>query len=172
MEPYKELVRAVGTNDVLFTPEEPLRTRHMRLSPRIRIEVSDILTMIGSTELRESCVSGVVMKNPFFRNPAKVSEVLKGEELLAFAEPEYLICRLDHWLDVGDEVDHFVLTGLETVNIGEAVLLHPRCTWGDLTNRGRPVEFDGFRGIESEWKQRERMLKSVMRASKRKSGTK
>jgi len=167
-EPYNQLMRSVAEYDALFTPEKPLHARHIRLSPKIRIEVSDVTTMIGSTELREGCVSGVVVKNPFFRNPTKTSEILKGEELLAFAEPEYLICRLDHWLDAGDEVDYYILTGLECVSLGEAVLLHPRCTWGNLTKRARPVERDGFGKIESEWKQRERMVERIKRASKRK----
>jgi hypothetical protein len=171
-EPYSQLMRSVAEYDALFTPEEPLHNHHVRLSPKIRIELSDVKTMIGSTELREGCVSGVVVKNPFFRNPAKISEILKEEELLAFAEPEYLICRLDHWLDKGDEVDYYVLTGLESANLGEAVLLHPHCTWGNLTKRGRPTERDGFGKIESEWKRRERMLERVKRASKRKSKTK
>ncbi|MGB9121357.1 MAG: hypothetical protein WCE73_12110 [Candidatus Angelobacter sp.] len=166
-EPYKELIRAVGKDDVLFTPEQPLQTRQTRLSPRIRIEIEDVITRIGSTELGEGCVSGVVVKNPFFRNPGKTSEVLKDKASLAFAEPEYLFCRLDHWLDTGDEVDYFILTGLETVSIGEAVLLHPRCTWGNLTKRSRPADPGGFRKMGSEWKRQKRLLERIKRRSKR-----
>lgn len=56
------------------------------------------------------------------------------------------------------KLNYYVLTGLESVSLGEAVLLHPGCTWGNLTKRAHPVERDGLGKIESEWKRRERML--------------
>lgn len=124
--------------------------------------------MIGSDEYKADCVSGVVLKNPFYRNSTKLTDLLKDEALQAFSEPEYLVCRLDDWLDAGDEVDYFVLTGLETVSLGETVLLHPRSTWGNLTKRARPLgRRDGFSKLESEWKERDLIEEKIKRASNR-----
>jgi hypothetical protein len=173
MEPYNRFIRSVSTDNGLFGPEQPLRRTHTRLLPTIRIELQDVITMVGSKEYKPDCISGVVVKNPFYRNPTRLSELLKEEQLSAFSEPEYLVCRLDDWLDAGDEVDYYDLTGLEAVTLGEAVLLHPRCTWGNLTKRAHPIgRGDGFRKIESEWKERERMEERIKRASKRKKHVK
>lgn len=168
MEPYNKFIRSVSTRNALFTPERPLKRKHTRLFPTIRIERQNVITMIGSDEYKPDCISGVVLKNPFYRNSTRLMDILKDEALHAFSEPEYLVCRLDDWLDAGDEVDYFVLTGLESVSLGETVLLHPRCTWGNLTKRARCLDHrDGFGQLESEWRERDIMEEKIKRASKR-----
>src|SRR5262249_30103535 len=168
MEPYNKFIRSVSRGNALFTPERPLRRRQTHLLPTIRIELQNVITMVGSKQYSHDSVSGAVVRNPFFRNSTRLMNLLKDEELMAFSEPEYLVCRLDDWLDRGDEVDYYFLTGLETVSLGEAVLLHPRCTWGNLTKRGHPIDRrDGFRKLEFEWKERGIMEERIKRASKR-----
>jgi hypothetical protein len=122
-EPYYKFVRSITSDNLVFSPEPPLRRKHTELCSSVRIELQDVITSIGSKELtrEEGCVSGVVLKNPFFRNPSKIAELSKDKELPTYSEPEYLICTLDDWLDEGDEVDCYVLTALETVALGEAV---------------------------------------------------
>ena len=169
-EPYNKFVRSITSDNLVFSPEQPLRRKHTELRSSVRIELQDVITSIGSKELKreEGCVSGVVLKNPFFRNPARIAELSNDKELLAYSEPEYLICTLDDWLDEGDEVDYYVLTALETVALGEAVLLHPSCTWGNLTKRAHPPDESGFRKIEAEWKHEDGVVERIKRASQRK----
>lgn len=168
MEPYNKFIRSVAMRNAHFTPERPLKRTHTRLFPTIRVELQNVITMIGSDEYKPDCVSGVVLRNPFYRNSTRLTNLLKDEGLPAFSEPEYLICRLDDWLDTGDEVDYFVLTGLESLSLGETVLLHPRCTWGNLTRRGRPLDRrDGFKKLQSEWTERDIMEGKIKRASQR-----
>ena len=168
--PYFRFVRSFTQSNICFTPEPPLRKVHKPLHPPVKIEQSDLATRIESKELdrKEASISGVVLKNPFFNNPAKIAELSQDEELLAFSGPEYLISSLDDWLDVGDEIDHYVLTALGTVTVGGIVLLNPRCTWGNLTKRAHPSDGSGFREIAAEWARDEQMRERFKRASKRK----
>jgi len=56
----------------------------------------------------------------------------------------------------------------KAATIGEIVLLNPRCTWGDLAKRAHRSDGKGFRQIQAEWIRREKMLKRLKKASKRK----
>jgi hypothetical protein len=171
--PYQRFIRSVTTDNLFFSPEQPLRRHHTWLPSSVRVELHDLITTIGSKEFRphsrsKGCISGVVVKNPFFGKPEKIAAFSDDKELRAFSEPEQLICMLDHWLDVGDEVDHYFLTGLETVALGQAVLLHPRCTWGDLTKRARPLgRSTGLRELQREWNRRDKMLEQIESDSER-----
>ena len=173
-QPYLKFARSFTQYNIYFTPEPPLRRVHKTLPPTVRIEQPDVVTRIESKELNreKASISGVVLKNPFFNNPAKITELSEEKELQAFSEPEYLFCTLDDWLDVGDEIDHYVLTALETVTVGPIVLLHPRCTWGDLTKRTDRSDGKGFRQIQAEWIRGEKMLERLKKASKRKNARK
>jgi hypothetical protein len=108
-----------------------------------------------------------VVKNPFFGNPKKIAKFTKNKELLAFSEPEHLICSLNDWLEVGDTVNHYTLTSLETVTLDGCILLPPRCTWGDLVKRAHPPSRDGLGKFELDWKFREHVVEKITRASKR-----
>ena len=169
-QPYFRFVRSFTQYNTYFTPEPPLRRVHKHLHPSVKIEQPDVVTRIESRELdrKKASISGVVLKNPFFNNPAKIAALSEDEELQIFSGPEYLICALDDWLDVGDEIDHYVLTALETITVGGIVMLHPRCTWGDLTKRARRSDGKGFRQIQAEWIRQEKMLERLKKASKRK----
>jgi len=169
-EPFNRFIRSVTPDSVLFSPEEPLRRHHCHLPSSVRIYPRDFIASIGSSEIKhsEGAISGVVVTNPFFGDPKRIAEFSNDEQLLAFSEPEYLICSLDDWLEAGDKVDYYRLTGLEVLSVDEAVLLHPRCTWGNLTKRAHPKSSSGFRKIEAEWKYRERLLKQIKKASRRK----
>jgi hypothetical protein len=169
-QPYVKFARSFTQYNIYFNPEPPLRRVHKTLPLSVKIEQPDVVTRIESRELNreKASISGVVLKNPFFNNPAKIAELSEDKELRAFSEPEYLFCTLDDWLDLGDEIDHYVLTALETVTVGSIVLLHPRCTWGDLTKRAHRSDGKGFRQIQAEWIRREKMLERLKKASKRK----
>jgi len=170
-QPYIRFIRSLAQEDLLFTPEQPLQRSVVRLS-RVEIKLSDVITRIQAPkigELGNFGISGLVIKNPFFNEAREIAKWSKAEVMLAFAEPEYLICTLDDWLDVEDEVDRYIMTGLEAVAIGEAVLLHPRCTWKKLTRRMDPnKKEDGFKQLESEWKQRHNLFNKIKKASERK----
>ncbi len=170
-DPYVKFIRCHTQDAVFFTPDSPLRTVRKSLTSPVKIEQRDVLTRIDSEELdrKKASISGVVLKNPFFGNPAKIAELSKDEKLLIFSGPEYLICALDDWLDPGDEIDHYVLTSLETVTIGETVLVLPRCTWANVTKRASRSNGGGFRQVQAEWTRREHMLERIKRASKRNS---
>jgi hypothetical protein len=168
-EPYNRFVRSLTPDNLVFAPEETVDGHNAVLIPPVKIELEDVVTDIGSKEIKHSggCVSGIVVKNPFFGNPKRIAKFTKNKELLAFSEPEHLICSLNDWLEVGDTVNHYTLTSLETVTIDGCILLRPRCTWGDLVKRAHPPSRDGLGKIESDWKFREQMVEKITRASKR-----
>jgi Restriction endonuclease len=113
-QPYLKFARSFTQYNVYFNPEPPLRRVHKTLPLSVKIEQPDVVTRIESRELNreKASISGVVLKNPFFNNPAKIAELSEDKELRAFSEPKYLFCTLDDWLDLGDEIDHYVLTAL------------------------------------------------------------
>jgi hypothetical protein len=77
-EPYQRFTRSVTTDNILFSPEHPLRRHHTGLPSSVRVELHDVITTIGSKELRpdnrsKGCISGIVLKNPFFQKPEKIA---------------------------------------------------------------------------------------------------
>src|SRR5260221_1922485 len=153
--PYVKFIRSLGQRNLLFTPVPPVNRTRGRWPSR-EVELVNLVTEIRAANIGGTGglgISGIVAKNPFFKNSGELAKWSKSEDLLAFAEPEYLICTLDDWLDVGDEVDGYVITSLEMVTIGEAVLLHPRCTWKKLIKRIDPSKREGALQIKSEWQQ-------------------
>lgn len=170
-EPYIKFSQTVGQNNVLFTPVESLERSAVALLRWIRINPSDVITKIQQVRVNELGtvgISGLVIKNPFFQKETKIAKLSNAEVMAQFAESEYLICTLDDWLEVGDEVDQYVLTDLEAVATGGTVLLRPRCTWRKLTKRVDPNEKKNqFKEIEFEFERRERLLERIKRASNR-----
>jgi hypothetical protein len=167
--PYLKFIQTFAQKEIFFTPEEPLR-RATRLTSSVKIGLSDVIVTVQEIDPERPegpGVSGIVIKNPFFKNANKIMNGSKDEAMSAFSEPEYLICTLDDWLDVGDEVDGYFITALETVRIGEVILLHPRCTWKKITKRAVDDRGDVLDKLQSEWKQRERWLSEIKQASKR-----
>jgi hypothetical protein len=169
MSPYIKYVRTFSQQNLFFSPEEPLRRAWIG-PPAVEIPLEAVVTEVREANLLRPggpAVSGIVIKNPFFKNPTVAAKLSKHEDLQAFAEPEFLICTLDDWFDSGDEVDGYEITGLETVTIGEAVLLHPRCTWKNLTKRTAPNKRGGLRNIQAEWNKRDTFLEQIEKASAR-----
>jgi hypothetical protein len=168
LQPYLKFIRTFTRESLFFTPDHPLRRAWATLRASVAIPLSAVISKIQEVYPdidRGAGVSGIVIQNPFFKNKRDLAKWSRGEELSAFAEPEYLICTLDDWFDVGDEVDGYEMTGLETVTIGETVLLHPRCTWKNLTKRIDPNKAEGFRQLQSDWNRREDLLGKLNEAS-------
>jgi hypothetical protein len=56
---------------------------------------------------------------------------------------------------------------METVDFGQAVLLHPRCSWGDLTKRARPLGGSkGLRELQRQWNRRDEMVEQIKTLAK------
>lgn len=167
-QPYVRFIRSLTQENPFFRTEEVLSREHEFLGSTIKIKPSDVVTLIESNAFRpDIAISGIIIRNPFFRNSEIFAKLAKQKNLAAFAEPEYLICTLDDWLDPGDEVDYYVLRSVEMSEIGEAILLHPRCTWGDLTKRTDPTKGKGFQQLKTEWRRRDRIAEAVQKASER-----
>jgi Restriction endonuclease len=167
--PYLKYLRSFTRENAFFRSEDPLRRAWVRPFS-VDVPLDSVVTEIRDTNpVRPggATVSGIVIKNPFFTNPRAITKLAKHKDLLAFAEPEYLICTMDDWYDVGDEVDAYEITGLETVTIGEAVLLHPRCTWKRLTKRSASRNRSGLRKLQAEWEKQEDLVEQVKKASAR-----
>jgi hypothetical protein len=170
MRPYLKFAQTFTQEHTFFDPDEPLRRAWIR-PPAVEIPLESVIAEVQDTNpVRPgglAAVSGIVVKNPFFKNPKLAMKLSKNKELLPFTEPEYLICTLDDWFEAGDEVDAYEMTGLETVTIGEAVLLHPRCTWKNLTKRIASDKRSTLGDLDSEWKKRDDFVEQIERASAR-----
>jgi hypothetical protein len=171
MRPYLRFAQTFTQEHLFFSPDEPLRRTWVG-PPAVEVPLETVIAEIRDTNpVRPSgglaAVSGIVIKNPFFRNPKTAAKLSKNKELLPFAEPEYLICTLDDWLDAGDEVDGYEMSGLETVTMGEAILLHPRCTWKNLTKRVASSKGRNLDDLHSDWKRRDDFLEQIEKASAR-----
>jgi hypothetical protein len=168
LRPYLKYVRSFTQENLLFGPEEPLKRTWMG-PPGLDVPVEAVVTEIRDANpfgTGTAAVSGIVIKNPFFKNPMTLAKLANRKDLQVFSEPELLICTLDDWFDVGDEVDAYEITGLEALSIGEVVLLHPRCTWKNLTRKTAP-KGRGLSRVQAEWKKRESFLDQIKRASVR-----
>jgi hypothetical protein len=141
--PYLELCRYTGNEWASFGTILESRRQIKRLKKSIQIEV--VGTLVRTDEDREAdrWIVGLVARNPFYRKKKLPRELeLDGSPLHDLLELELLLCDLKDHHQEGDQVDHYVLQGVETTDAQYAQIIRPFGTWHEIVKRirgGQPV---------------------------------
>lgn len=94
----------------------------------------------------EDAVCGLLVKNPFFNRKSAIPQgQMKWSPFQFLDAPEYFVCDMSDWHDVGDVIDHYRLKRLEAMQMGGVVVVHPVCTWDNILKKQR-----GFRKASPE----------------------
>jgi Restriction endonuclease len=142
--PYLELCRYTGNEWASFGTILESRRQIKRLKKSIQIEV--VGTLVRTDEDREAdrWIVGLVARNPFYRKKKLPRELeLDGSPLHDLLELELLLCDLKDHHQEGDQVDHYVLQGVETTDAQFAQIIRPFGTWHEIVKRirdGQPVQ--------------------------------
>ena len=133
----EELAKRTGNPQALIETisRSGLHSTHFRAGNVKLVPVQRMTTIDHGQEW----VSGIVAKNPF-----SVSRMRRlGSQLGDFfprhlAKPKYLLCAMDQWHPIHDEVSNLSVSSIFGIWIGHAPVLNVRCTWQDYIQRSSP----------------------------------
>lgn len=140
---YLDLCRYTGNEWESFGTILESRRQIKRLKKPIQIEV--VGTLVRTDEGREAdrWIVGLVARNPFYRKKKLPRELeLDGFPLHDLLQMELLLVDLRDHHQEGDQVDHYLVQGVETTDAQYAQIIRPFGTWHEIVKRirdGLPV---------------------------------
>jgi hypothetical protein len=142
--PYLDLCRYTGNEWESFGTILEDRKQMKRLQKPIKLEVVGSLVRTDEDREADRWIVGLVARNPFYRKPRLPRELeLEGSPLHDLLQMELLLLDLRDHHQEGDQVDHYVLQGIETTDAQYAQIIRPFGTWHKIVKRirdGLPVE--------------------------------
>jgi hypothetical protein len=151
LSPYLELCRYTGNEwaDFRIVQDRHIQTR--RLKKPLRLEAVDTLVRSDEDREKDRWIVGLVARNPFFRKKKLPRELeFKGLSLHDLLQTELILLDVRDHLEEGDEVDYFMLKGIECTDAQFVQVIRPFGTWNKITKRqdGQPIlpeaELDDF----------------------------
>jgi hypothetical protein len=136
--PYLDLCRYTGNEWESFGTILEDRRQIKRLKKPIKIDV--VGTLVRTDEEREAdrWIVGLVARNPFYRKKKLPRELeLEGSPLHDLLQMELILLDLRDHHQEGDQVDHYVLQGVETTDAQYAQIIRPFGTWNKIHKRIR-----------------------------------
>lgn len=134
--PYIDLCRYTGNEWADFRGVYGRRTFTKRLKKPVELEV--VGTAVRSYGDREDdrWIVGLIARNPFYGKRRLPSELeTDGSSLHDLLQMELLLCYLRNHIEEGDEVDKYMLEGVETTDAEHAQVIRPFGTWNNLVTR-------------------------------------
>jgi Restriction endonuclease len=125
---FQELARKAGNSNALFQTSlgSGLHSAHFKAGQIKLVPHSKIV----SADHGEEWVSGIVAKNPFTANRMKRLAGSLGEFFTQhLPDPKYLLCAIDDWYLLRDEVSNLSVRSVWGTRIGHVPVLNVRCTW-------------------------------------------
>jgi hypothetical protein len=130
----RELARKTGNPDAFFQTSSGsgLHSAHFKAGQVKLVPHSKIF----SADHGEEWVSGIVAKNPFTASRMKRLDGSLGEFFSQhLPEPRYLLCAINDWHLVRDEVSNLSVRSVWGTWIGHVLILNFRCTWEERVSR-------------------------------------
>jgi hypothetical protein len=144
LSPYLELCRYTGNEWESFGTILEDRRQIKRLKKPIKLEVVGTLVRTDEDRDADRWIVGLVARNPFYGKKKMPRDLdLDGFPLHDLLQMELLLVELRHHHQEGDEVDYYVLQGLETTDAQYAQITRPFGTWNKIVKRirdGMPVQ--------------------------------
>jgi hypothetical protein len=144
LSPYLELCRYTGNEWETFGTILEDRRQMKRLQKPIKLEVVGTLVRTDADRDADRWIVGLVARNPFYRKKKLPRELeLEGSPLHDLLQMELILLDLRDHHQEGDEVDHYVLQGVEMTDAQYAQIIRPFGTWNKIVKRtrdGLPVQ--------------------------------
>lgn len=138
--PYLNLCRYVGNEwaDFRTVAGHPCRTR--RLKKSVKLDVVGTLVRTYDDRDNDRWIVGLIARNPFYRKKRLPSELELRGELNDLMQIELIFCDLKDHIEEGDEIDQYLLKGVETMDAQYAQIIRPFGTWNKIIKRVRDRE--------------------------------
>jgi hypothetical protein len=134
--PYLDLCRYTGNEWADFRTVHGRRKYTSRLKKPLKLEVVGTLVRTDDDREKERWVVGLVVRNPFYRKKKLPREFeIEGSPLHELLEMELILCDLKDHLEEGDQVDQYVLQGIETTDAQYVQVIRPFGTWNAMVKR-------------------------------------
>jgi len=137
--PFANICEKVRETLPIFSPLDDKEREFTHLRDGESLQA---LGQVISTGWRDDeAVCGLIVKNPFFENKSAIPQgKLKYSPFQFLDAPEYLVCDMADWHDVGDVIDHYRLIRLEAIQISDTIVVHPVCTWDNIIKRQKTIK--------------------------------
>lgn len=135
LNPFVELCRDTNNIDARFHIISNSEFYSVRLKKPIQLDVQgEIVQIEDRLGFSDKVVSGLIVKNPFFKNPKLLQELIKDaySPFLTLNSSEFMICTLRDWYDFGSVIDKVDLLLLEGCWAGQDAIIRPTCTWRNI----------------------------------------
>lgn len=133
MSKFKELCEATGNSLAVFSHLESTGYDEIQIHPPIPLER---VAEIHSKEFGSDSVSGLVVKNPFYKNRKKLPVSEKQRSILLMLDAtELLVCFMSDWHNVGDVMDRYELWRIEGTWTANVHAFRPICTWNECVHK-------------------------------------
>jgi hypothetical protein len=134
--PYLDLCRYTGNEWADFRTVHGRCTQTRRLKKPLKLEVVGTLVRTDDDRENDRWVVGLIARNPFYRKKRLPSELeMEGSPLHDLLEMELILCDLKDHLEEGDQVDQYMLQGVETAEAQYVQVIRPFGTWNAIVKR-------------------------------------
>jgi Restriction endonuclease len=140
--PYLELCRYTGNEWADFRSVQERHTQTRRLKKPLRLEVLGTLVRTDDDREKDRWIVGLIARNPFFRKKKLPRELeMETASLHDLLRMELILFDLRDHIEEGDEVDYFMLQGVESTDAQYVQIIRPFGTWNKLVKRqdGQPI---------------------------------
>lgn len=128
----RELLRELDQEHAYFSDLHGDEYFGARFREQVRLEP------IGAVLKGAELVCGLVCRNPFFGEPAKLARALGlksiGHPIAGIAGFEHVVCSLDDWIDDGEVADYYFLTQVESATTPTTSLVRLAATWNQIVS--------------------------------------
>jgi len=141
--PYLSLCRYTGNEWADFGTILESRRQIKRFKKPIKLDVVGTLVRSDDDREHDRWVVGLIARNPFYQKKKLPRELeMEGSPLQDLLEMELILSDLKDHHEEGDQIDHYVLQGIETTDAQYAQVVRPFGTWNKIVKRirdGQPV---------------------------------
>jgi hypothetical protein len=140
--PYLELCRYTGNEWADFRSVQERHTQTRRLKKPLRLEVLGTLVRTDDDRKKDRWIVGLIARNPFFRKKKLPRELeMETASLHDLLRMELILFDLRDHIEEGDEVDYFMLQGVESTDAQYVQIIRPFGSWNKLVKRqdGQPI---------------------------------
>ena len=143
---FKELCEATANSLAVFSHLESTGYDEIHIHPPMPLEP---VAEIHSKDSRSESVSGLVVKNPFYKNRKKLPASTNQHSVLSMLDAtEFLVCFMSDWHNVGDVMDRYELRCIEGTSTANVHAFRPICTWNECV-REAPDKKSSLANLQS-----------------------
>jgi hypothetical protein len=125
-DPFQKFCKQTANHFATFDTLASTGCESVRLIPPVLVKP---IAQIWSPDVGEPNVTGVVVRNPYWKNEFSRKRGREWSHLSHIGSTEFLVCFLSDWHSPSDLFEKYELIRLEGNCMGSALVFRPICTW-------------------------------------------